>query len=322
MKKMLAILLALLMITAAAASAESAFTFADPVLTMNMGETQTFDLTGFEIEIAAGQVGNVVAARVNLSGDGRKMLTLNANVVGSRVVLGIEGVSKTFYADIPEAAANVTSMDLSGLDIDVEALVAPLLSSIEMDGDTIRIPYTAVNDVLEVLAPAIEKVEIPGVDVSQVSSMIAQLKQSNSGVNLEGSYSQSENGMSVSATVIPVMNGQAGDAVLNVNFDMDDAGLMAMVEVPGQFKGHFGAEPVDDSKAKISIGGEANGASVELTGVAGIGESDAELVLLDADNAISFEKLTDGSDQALMAELMGAAGGLIQYIYGVIGAAA
>ena len=37
--------------------------------------------------------------------------------------------------------------------------------AVEMDGNTIRIPYTAVNDVLEKLVPAVEGLEIPGINL-------------------------------------------------------------------------------------------------------------------------------------------------------------
>ncbi len=322
MKKLLAILVALLMIAAAAASAEGTFTFADPVITLNMGEAQTIDLTGFEIEVVGGKAGDVVAAQINLSGDGEKLAAFNLNIIGSKILIGIEGVSKTFYVELPEQVTGMASMDLSGLNIDFEALTTTVLSSIEMDGNTIRIPYTAVNEVLEAIAPAIESVEIPGADLSQFSGIVAQLKESNSGITLEGSFEQAGDKMSVSAAVIPVMNGQAGESVANLGFDADDAGLMVKLDVPGKFSGYFGAQPVDESKYRISVGGEAEGMGADLTGVASYSETDAELVLLDEASAIDVATLAESDDQALMIELMGGIGGLYQYFAGALGAAA
>lgn len=322
MKKLIAIVLALLMIAAAAASAEGTFTFADPVITINMGESQTIDLTGFEVGLVGGTAGDVVAAQINLSGDGNKLLTVNLNIVGSKILLGIEGVSKTFYAELPEQLSSMSSMDLSGLNIDMEALGSILANSIELDGDTIRIPYTAVNEALELIAPAIESVEIPGADFSGFSSSVAQLKESNSGITLEGSFAQTDDKLSVSAAIIPVMNGQAGESVANLGFDYDAAGLTVKIDVPGKLNGYFSAQPAEDSKVKISVGGEAEGKSFDLTGVASYGETDAELVLLDEASAIDVATLAESDDQALLFELMGAIGGLYQYFTGALGAAA
>ena len=184
------------------------------------------------------------------------------------------------------------------------------------------ITLTALNDLLEGIAPAIESIDIPGADLSQFSDIVAQLKQSNSGVNLEGSYEQTDSGMSASAAVIPVMNGEAGEAALNLDFNMDDSGLMVQIDVPGQFSGYFGAEPVDESKVKVSLGGEAQGMGLDLTGFAAYGETDAELVLLDEAGAIDVATALDGSDQTLMMELMGAVAGAYGYFTGALGAAA
>lgn len=323
MKKLLAILVALLMLAAAVASAEESFTFADPVLTLNMGETQTVDLTGFEIEIAGGQTGDVVAVQINLKGNGDTLMTINGNVVDSRFVFAIEGMSRTFYVDIPEQAANVQNFDLSGLDIDVEALMTNVLGSIEMDGDTMKIPYTAINDILEAFAPALDGMEIPGMEDTKFSDIVAQLKESDSGVSLKGSFTQAdESSMSVAAEIIPVQGGVEGDSVLNLGFDMDDSGMMVQIEVPGQFSGYFSAAPIDDAKTQVSIGGEADGMGGDLTGVVYVGQSDVELVLLDASGAVDFQELAENGDEALMTELQGAASGLIQYFFGALAAAA
>ena len=325
MKKLLAILVALLMLATTVAFAEESFTFADPVLTLNMGETQTIDLTGFEIEVISGQVDDAVALQINFKGDGEKLMTINGSVVGSRFLFAFEGMDRTFYVDGPEQVANIQSLDLSGLDIDFEALVNNVLNSIEVEGDTMKIPYTAVNDILEAIAPALDGVELPGLDGKKVSDIIAQLKESDSGISLKGTFTQTdESNFSIVAEVIPVQNGEEGATAFNLGFDMGEAGVQVQIEVPGQFSGYCVMTPIDDTKVQVSIGGEAEGMGGDLTGIAYSGESDAELVLLDAASAEDFQAIAE-ADETLGMEILGAAGDLVQYfmsnesIMGIVG---
>lgn len=324
MKKTIAILIALMLLVTAAASAESVFSFADPVLTLNMGETQTFDLTGLELVIASEEMNGGIAVQIDINGDGNKLLGIAMNIVGDTAVFAIDGVSNVYSVQVPMGAvSSVASLDLSSLDIDFEALVGSVLSSIEMDGDTIKVPYTAVNDVLEAIAPVLGSIEIPGLDASQVADLIAQLKQSNSGVNLEMTLTQGEDTVSVSAKAIPVQDGTAAtEAALIFSFNMDESGLSLNIEVPGQGAFYFNASPIDDEKVKVNLGGNAQGAGFELSGIASSGEADVEFAALDAGNAINIESMTEEQNEAFMGELMGAAAGLIGYVYTALGAAA
>lgn len=323
MKKVLAILIAVMLLLTAAASAESVFSFADPVLTLNTGETQTIDLTGLEVVIASEEMNGGMAIQVDVNGDGNKLLGISANVVGEKVVFAIDGVSNVYSAEIPVGAVSgVASLDLSALNIDVEALMTTVMSSIEMDGNTIKIPYTAVNEILEALAPALEGMEIPGVDMSQLADTVAQLKQSNSGISLEVTYAEAEGGMSFSAAAIPVQDGTAGDVALNISFEMGDSGMNARIEAPGQGAFYFNMQPVDDVKVKVNLGGEAQGMGFDLSGIASSTEADVEFAALDAGNAIDVQSMTEEQTEAFSSELMGAAMGLIGYVYGALGAAA
>lgn len=322
MKKILCILIAALMLIASTACAETVFSFANPVLTLNMGQTQAIDLTGLELVFGAGEVDGIPAIQIDINGDGSKLAGINVNIVGDKVVFGIEGVSTTFYTNLPEAATNVTNLDLSGLNIDAEQLANILMSSIEVDGDTIKIPYTAVNDVLEAIAPSLEGVEIPGLDISQMKDAIAQLKQTNSGVNLEVTYTEDGGATFFAANVIPVQNGQAGETVLNVSFKMDASIVDFRLDAPGQVSLYFIASPVDENSKSVSLGGESNGTGFDLTGVASTREADMTFVALDAEGAVDIQSLTEEQTEAMSGELMNALGGLIGYIYGALGAAA
>ncbi len=327
MKKMLAILVALMLLMTAAASAESVFSFADPVLTLNMGEAQTIDLTGLELVIASEEMNGGIAIQIDIKGGGNKLMGIAANIVGEKVVFAFDGGSNVYAVQAPmapmAAVSSLSSFDMSALNIDFEALMGSVMGSIEMDGDTIKVPYTAVNDVLEAIAPMLESVEIPGLDASQIPEVIAQLKQSNSGVNLELTLTQGEDNVSVSAKAIPVQDGTAAaEAALVVSFNQDESGLALNIEVPGQGAFYFNASPIDGDKVKVSIGGNAQGAGFDLSGIASAGEADVEFAAIDAGNAISIETMTDEQNEAFMGELMSVSAGLIGYVYTALGAAA
>lgn len=323
MKKVLAILVALMMLTAVAASAENVFSFADPVLTLNMGETQTIDLTGLELVVASEEMNGGIAAQVDINGGGNKLMGISANVVGEKVVFAIDGVSNIYSVEAPMGAVNsFASLDLSALNIDVESLLASVMGSIEMDGNTMKIPYTAVNDILEAVAPALEGVEIPGFDASGIADSVAQLKESDSGVNLEVTYNQTETSMTFNAVAIPVQNGTAGDPALNLGLNQDESGVALNIEVPGQGAFYFNMQPIDEEKIKVVLGGEAQGMGFDLTGIASSGEADVEFAALDAGSAIDINTMTDEQREALSGELMSAAAGLIGYVYTALGAAA
>lgn len=82
MKKLFAILLAVMLLMTAAASAEtpSTFTFLDPVLVIDTGAgAQTFDLTGLQVKIAATE-SDPVKIRLSILGDGESLADITAQV--------------------------------------------------------------------------------------------------------------------------------------------------------------------------------------------------------------------------------------------------
>lgn len=324
MKRILAVLMALMMLMTAAASAETVVSLADPVLTLNTGEAQTYDLTGIELAIAGSEIDGVPAAQIDINGNGSKLLGISVNVVEDKVLLSVDGVSSIYYAQLPEQVSEVTGggLDLSGLDLSaVDLDLEALLGAIEMDGDTIRVPYTAVNDVLEAITPALSGLNIMGVDLSALSEAVAQLKESDSGITLEGTYVEGENGFSFSAAVIPVQGGEAGESVCNVSYNTDETGVSGSLDIPDQVSLYFSAQPTDE-KVRVSIGGEGMGMGMELSAVVSVSEADVTFTKLEADGAIDIQSLTDEQNEALIGELATAGGGLIAFVLGAMSAAA
>ena len=317
MKKLLAIVVALMMLVAVTASAETVIKIADPVMVVNLEEAQTIDLTGLVISIAGGLVDEIPAARVEILNGDQLLLGFDANIA-DKVLLTIDGVSGVYSVAIPEQAASVASLDLSGLDIDLDALMSSVMDAVEIDGNTIRIPYTAVNEILEAIAPAVEKLEVPGADLSGFADAIADMKANNSGITLEGTYEETDDGFSLAASLIPVQNGEAADEAAKLSVNMDGDSITAKVEVPGQATFAFTMVPTDDDMLLVTINVEAEGQNVELKFKLSSTEADVTLKALDGSNAIDLQNMTDEQQQQFMGELYQAAGGLLGFAMSVL----
>ena len=323
MKKLIAILTALLMLAMCAASAETVV-IADPVVKVDTGSPMTLDLTGLELAVTAGEAGGVPAVQIDINGNGSKLMGAAVNVIGNKAVFAFDGGSNVYSVEIPaEALQTVNNLDLSKLNIDTDALMNTIMNGVELTDNSIKVPYTTINDVLEMLAPALSDVEIPGLDVNELISAVAQLKESNSGISLEGTYEQDGSDVSANVSAIPVQNGVAGEAAINVSVEMGDDGMGFSIEVPGQAELYFALSPADDNTVGIALGGNADGQSFDLTAVIKMVESDVTLTAIaGAENAIDVQTMTSEQSEALTNEFSKAASGLMGYLFSALGAAA
>ncbi|MGI6172969.1 MAG: hypothetical protein ACOYI8_03615 [Christensenellales bacterium] len=313
MKKLFVLLVALLVLTTSFAYAEPVFTLADPVVTVNIGEKQVYDLTGLEMSVAVGMLGDMPAMRIDITGDGEKLMGFDANVFPDKVVFSIDGVSKTFYTQNYTFALDTESFE-TDFDFDFEGLMNTLMASSEMDGDTIKIPYTALNEAIETLLPEMLKnMEIPGMEADEITAMVSQLKESNSGVNIEATYKETETGVSLDASLILVENGVAGDVIFNLSFDVDGDAVKVDAGIPQLGSFYFAVQPSGE-KYSVSISGEAQGMGVDLTSVASLSDAEVSFATLDAENAVSVEELSVEDDEALEGEMMAAAAKLIAFV--------
>ena len=328
MKKLFAIVLALLLVLAPAALAENAgvFTLSSPVLNLNMGgENMSVDLSGLDLVISAGLAGETPSLQIDINGNGEKLFGAAANVQGDRFVVAVEGMSTPVYVQIPETLNNLSSLDLSGLDIDIESLAGIVMGQLEInsEGDTttFKLPYTAVNEVLAAIAPALSSIEIEGVDTAELAEELAELKDSDNGINIEGSYSATETGIAVNASIIPVDDGTAADAAANLSVVLGDT-IDVTLEVPGAGSFALTLAPQEDDSINLSLRINAEGVDAELTATVSVSEADATFTEIDAANAVNLEELADEDAEALIGELYGAAGNLIGFVFGALGAAA
>lgn len=357
MKKLLAVLLAVLLLGSATAFADTAtvFTLSDPTVAVNMGgEEMNIDLAGLELAVAPIMEGEVPGAALNIYGKGELLLAAAARVLGDRVLLDMEGLSNSYYAAIPDVASMAGSMDLSGIDVD--ALTEIVMGSIEMEteGDTttFKVPYTAVNQILEAVLPVLKEVDIEGVDLdlSEVEEMLAQFKETNSGINVEGTVKETDTGASVAVQTHLVQNGEAAELPLSactVDLDQSEAGLtfaaslfvadedsgslLNMVTVNAEIGAAVNVNVAlmegmanisfvyDFATGLVTINVNAEGVDATLTCTVSVGEGEITVVPAgDPSTAINLEELTEEQVEQASTELTQATAYLVGFLYPVI----
>ncbi len=320
MKKLLAVLIAIMMLAMPVAFAQEVFTFADPVL--SMGELGELDLTGLELNFAGGTVGDATALKLFINSTDGTLFTVDANVVGETVLLTASGLSSVYSIAIP---ANVTDkLDLSNFQIPdevVEEIGGIVMQSIEFDEEngTMRIPYTAVNDILEKVAPYLEQLDIPGLNIEEVTEGIAKLKENNSGIDLVGAFTTEEDGsMAVDFSAFVVENGVfAETAAFEFALGISDTGFVLSVNLGDQ-----GTLEVSFESGALYVALTQDATVYSLTGKVGTTEADVEFVELDAANAVDIESLGEEDMAKIGEELMTGASGLISFLMSAMSSAA
>ena len=312
MKKLIALLIALMVLALPIASAETVL-ITDPVLT---AAGQTIDLTGLEIAVGAGAIGETAAIQIDFNGNGQKLYGIAINATADGIVLiAPEGISNVYCAAIPEEAAGLANLQMPDLDLD--AVIETLTAGIEMDGDTIRIPYNVINEALAQIAPQLEGIEIPGVSSDEIVQALTQLQESNSGITIEATITESDAGTAINAKGILVEDGTAtGQNVFNADVTVGE-NVDFTIDLMGEATVHFATEG-----DRITIGGSADGTSFELAFSVSSSDAAPALTEIDGTNAIDVTTLGEEELDALGNEIMTAASGLLMFVVGAIGAAA
>lgn len=166
MKKLLAIALALMLLMASVACAETAsvMTFSNPMITVTQGDqTNTADLTGSTLTVAMGMAGeepvvtengDVVDDRVptiqfDIVKDGETLLNGVVQVIGERMVVDMEGLSRPIALDM-SAAGGVA-------------------------GDGYKTMFASLPELAKAKLPAFTGVEIPKVDLMAITAFLPML---------------------------------------------------------------------------------------------------------------------------------------------------
>lgn len=326
MKKMIAILVALMLLAMPFASAESVLRLANPTLSMNMnGETMNFDLTGTELCLALNQLNeDTVALKLFINGNGETLFAIDANLTASAVLVSATGLSKVLSVPIPEELLqSIEKMDLGGgfqLPEEVTEKISNIvMSAIEVDEETgaIRVPHTALNDVLTEVLPYLDQAPVPGLNTEEVKKAIEDMKANDSGFDLIGTFDSAEDGSSSAVfSLYPVQNGELSETPLGtLGLDIADNGFTLTVDV-----GDEGALTLSfvDGLFTLAFQSEKEGMDMALTCEIGATEADVELVELDAANAVDVTALSEEDIQTLSNELMGGATGLLGHVFSAL----
>lgn len=322
MRKLIAVLVALMLLALPFASAETVAYFADPTLKMSMGGQDTnIDLTGLELCIAAKQVGENIAAKIFVNGQDKMLYAIDFNVVGTTVLFTATGLSDVFSATVPEEALqSVSGMEAGNFQVPdevVEKVTGILMSQIEMNEEdgSIHIPYTAVNDILSELVPYLGDMNIPGLDTNDLAAKIDQLKQSNSGLDLVGTFASDDEGnTAIEASVYLAKDGVVDEnAVFALSLAVQQNGFVLIVDL-----GDMGSLAITFVDGELAVAVEAQGTSFELSGKVGTKEADVEIVELDGTNAIDVTTLEGDAAEQLGNQMMMGASELMSYVYSAL----
>jgi len=233
MKKIVSLLLCVLFVCAlpAAARADNASCFSVSGISVDAsmeGQTLSLDFKDLAfifslVEDEAGQL-----AVINIFDGDKLLLSGSGTLDGRRLYFTVDGLSHTYYADIPVEDDTANSASGSGISLseeELQAIVEQLMEQLEINQDgtttTFRLPYTAVNQLLEQLLPVFA--QIPTLDsdtLDKFESAIAEMKETDSGIELNGSFNFSDTSFSGVVNVLMVDNGVAADApAAYVNFE-------------------------------------------------------------------------------------------------------
>lgn len=359
MKKLLAILLTLMLLCPTSVFADTAnlFTLSEPKITIGMeGEESTMDLSGLKIAIAVpDEDGNLCA--INVLGNDEVLFSAALKVDGDKVLLSAEGLSNTYYIDKPDVELNPadledTELDFSGIDFD--GMINNLMESVEINTDedgnnSFLLPHTALNDVLETLSPLLDQIPeaaLSAEDKEEALSMLSELKDTDSGIDISGTISGTDDGMAIQADVIAVNNGEASEQplislagsmtysedgsmslqltvsladnesgelteVVNANIQIGE-GFAFSATILGSYEVSFSYHP---EESIVEIGFTMEGMSYLLSLKVGV-EENGEISICpigDAASAINIQELTEEQNQQLVDELGAAASGLFSF---------
>lgn len=256
MKKILAILLALTLLLASAALAETAtvLSFSNPVLSVTSnGESQKVDLAGFEVEAAIGNAGEVPTIQAVVTRDGEKLLDAVMQVVGSRLVLDVEGMSRPIAAEIPagDVSGNISQLfaalpELSNFKLPAftgvtipKADLVSLGQMIGTDADgNFEVPYEMVDAALTQLKQFKDAIPESAKRYSDmVFELIDQLQATNSGIALKGQVTDDGATSTLTLGILPVSQGVTADeaaAILGISSAENQFNITVDVNQDGQ----------------------------------------------------------------------------------------
>ena len=270
MKKILAVILAVLLLGSAAAFAENApvLDLKDPVLDLTVeGETKHIDLAGLTLRFGVVGEGDDACLALNILGNGEPLFAAALRQADGRILLTADGLSHSYAVTLPAADLVASGTDESAGEGAASAISGEVLqkflaeAEIDTSGDpiTFRLPYTAVNKLLKELLPSLE--QIPNADelIAELEAMEAE----GNGLELNGSLSMTD-GTHVVLDFTPVSGGAAADEpAFRVQFDLnqleDGADFSLAFVVPSE-----GSEPAFQLEGSVRSGDQGLNAHLDV----------------------------------------------------------
>ena len=243
MKKLLAMLLALMLLVVSAACAETAnvITFNNATIsTTTGGQTQNIELTDLSATLAAGLPGEVPTIQLDVANGSEALLGAIMQIVDGKAVIEIDEVSKALAADlsamgvegediIKAAFANLdqlstvklprfTGVDIPKIDlISLSALIGAEPATDESGAQvaTFEVPYELIKQLLSMVGQYRSAVpEAAQATVGQLFDLIDQMVASDSGFALSGKITDDGTTSGLVLDIYPVSAGATADAAV------------------------------------------------------------------------------------------------------------
>lgn len=295
MKKVLAVVLALMLLLASAALAEPAkiIDFTDASVTVEMqGQTVRYNLDGLDITLALGLAGDVPTVQLDAVAAGDNVLAAVIQFIDGRMVLDVDGLSRPIAADmsaagstgadpqaiLEEAFASITEnsetklglipgipipkIDLMSIAAQFGAQPAPDANGVQMA--SFSLPYEVVKLLLSQVGSL--TAQLPAETTAQfgpVLDAIDQMIATDSGFALEGKVGDDGESTEMLVDVYPVSAGVTADSpagALYVASTENNASVEVLLYQDGEQVrlGQFYIESVPD-EAQLSATLEVSG---------------------------------------------------------------
>ena len=257
MKKLLAIIVALMLLTASVAMAETAtvLTIASPVLTVSQqGQSATYDMTGLLIVESAGMAGGTTpTVQLGVVNGDDTLLDAEMQVIDGKMVVAVQGMSQPLAVDLSAAGAQgqefigamfeampkLAAMKLPAFPgvtipkLDLMSLGSMLGATGDGQSATFDIPYEMVQQLLSMLTEY--KAVIPesiSDQVGPVFDMIDQMNANGMGVALKGTITDDGATGTLAVDVLPVSGGvTASESAATISFISAENQINLIVDV-------------------------------------------------------------------------------------------
>lgn len=239
MKKIAAVILALMLLTASAALAApaSVITITNPVATVTAGgQTETRPIEGLAVQLAAGAYEQIPTFQLDITGDDEKLAGAVAQIVGKHLVIQVDGTSTAVYGDMGDtydpslnaSVAQVLPMLYQLFDLPVpqfEGLEIPLVDLTQlvanyMSGEgRFSLSADQVYDLLESMLALAEGNAQLSSQIAMIKMYLPMLRQSGMGIEIEGTVSCDGTVSNLSADIFVVQNSKRADGSITVTMN-------------------------------------------------------------------------------------------------------